>query len=233
MKLIRTIIIDDEPLAISILEDYIEKVKHLNLIKTFSNAIDASSFLSEQSVDLIFLDINMPVLDGFGFLESIKSKPMVVITSAHEEYAIRSYEIEAIDYLVKPIPFPRFLKTVNRVANLFSKDKSPPSDEHQSIFVKIDNKRLQKIYLDEILVIESLKDYIRIKTTSGKYILHRTLKAFTEELPKNKFLRIHRSYTVAIEKIQSIEGNSVEIDGMRYTIGRSYLEDTKQRILNT
>ncbi len=232
---LRVIIIDDEPLAINVLKNYVEQVKQLELIQTFSNAVDATTFLQENEVDIIFLDINMPILDGLDFLESLHVSPMIVITTAHEEYAIKSYELEAIDYLVKPIPFPRFLKTINRITSLkqsSTKLASQPSNEKPSIFVKVDKKKLQKIFIDEIVVVESLKDYIRIKTTSAKYIIHRTLGSFTDELPSDKFLRIHRSYTIAIDKIEAIEGNSVEVDGIRYTIGRSYLNEAKSRILN-
>ncbi|TXN38411.1 response regulator transcription factor [Flagellimonas hymeniacidonis] len=232
---LRVIIIDDEPLAINVLKNYVEQVKQLELIQTFSNAVDATTFLQENEVDIIFLDINMPILDGLDFLESLHVSPMIVITTAHEEYAIKSYELEAIDYLVKPIPFPRFLKTINRITSLkqsSAKLASQPSNEKPSIFVKVDKKKLQKIFIDEIVVVESLKDYIRIKTTSAKYIIHRTLGSFTDELPSDKFLRIHRSYTIAIDKIEAIEGNSVEVDGIRYTIGRSYLNEAKSRILN-
>ncbi|MEN1786262.1 MAG: LytTR family DNA-binding domain-containing protein, partial [Bacteroidota bacterium] len=158
-----------------------------------------------------------------------------VITTAHEEYAIKSFELEAFDYLLKPIPFPRFLKTVNRIINLKKSTKINEGDhtvEKPSIFVKVDKKKLQKIYLDEILVIESLKDYVRIKTISAKYIVHKTLGSFTEELPKNRFLRIHRSYTIALDKVEVVEGNSIEIDGVRYIMGRSYIEEAKHRILN-
>ncbi len=231
---LRVIIVDDEPLAINVLKNYVEQVKQLQLVQTFSNAIDASSFLQENEVDIIFLDINMPILDGMEFLKSLQIVPMVVITTAHEEYALESFELEAIDYLVKPIPFPRFLKSVNRIINL--KQGAPKSgaskNEKPSIFVKVDKKKLQKIFIDEIIVVESLKDYIRIKTTSGKYIIHKTLGSFTEELPSDKFLRIHRSYTIAIDKVEAIEGNSLEIDGIRYIIGRSYLSEAKSRILN-
>lgn len=230
---LKVIIIDDEPLAINVLESHTDKIEQLNVVKTFSNAVNASIFLQNNSVDIIFLDINMPVLDGFGFLETLKKKPMIVITSAHAEYALKSYEVEAIDYLVKPVSFPRFLKSVNRIIDLLSKSeqKSQKTNANPSIFIKIDNKKLQKVYLNEILVVESLKDYIRIKTTSDKYIIHKTLTGFTEELPADKFIRIHRSYTVAIDKIQSVEGNSVEIDDIRYTIGRSYCDEVKKKIL--
>ncbi|MEP3209782.1 MAG: response regulator transcription factor [Maribacter sp.] len=231
---LKVIVIDDEPLAINVVKNYIEKVKELQLIATFSNAIEAQSYLKNQAVDVIFLDINMPILNGLDFLKSTKVEPHVVITTAHEKYALQSYELEAIDYLVKPIPFPRFLKSINRIIKLRqSKDdryNAPSSRRH--IFVKVDKKKLQKIYLDEITVIESLKDYIRIITSSSKYIIHRTLGSFTEELPSDKFIRIHRSFTVAIDKVDVVEGNSLEIGGIRYTIGRSYLANTKSVILS-
>lgn len=231
---LRVIIVDDEPLAINVLKNYVEQVSQLQLVQTFSNAIDASSFLQENEVDIIFLDINMPILDGMEFLKSLHVVPMVVITTAHEEYAVKSFELEAIDYLVKPIPFPRFLKAVNRIIGLKQEATKTggSANEHPSIFVKVDKKKLQKIFIDEIIVVESLKDYIRIKTTSAKYIIHKTLGSFTDELPSDKFIRIHRSYTIAIDKVEAIEGNSLEIDGIRYIIGRSYLNEAKGRILN-
>ncbi len=230
MTNLRAIIIDDEPLAINVLRKYADQLSTLEVIKTFLNAVEAVDFLQENDVDLIFLDINMPILDGLNFLKNLQPHPMVIITTAHQEHALKSFELEVIDYLVKPIPFPRFLKAVNRVINL----KQPAvmkSDEHPSIFVKVDKKRLQKIYLDEILVVESLKDYVRIKTSSSKYIIHKTLSSFTDELPSDKFVRIHRSFTIAIDKVEVVEGNSVEVDGIRYTIGRSYLSQAKDRIL--
>lgn len=228
----KVIIIDDEPLAINVLKNYVEQIKSLQLVQTFSNAIDASEFLQDNCVDIIFLDVNMPLLDGLEFLKNIKTGPMVVITTAHEEYAVKGFELQAIDYLVKPIPFPRFMQAIQRIQELKENQLNPEtSSERASIFVKLDKKKLQKIYLDDILVIESLKDYIRIKTTSSKFIIHKTLSSFTDELPEDKFMRIHRSYTIAISKVEAVEGNSLIIDGIRYTIGRSYLNDTKTRIL--
>ncbi len=231
---LRVIIIDDEPLAINVLKNYVVQISQLELVETFSNAVDANLFLQENEVDIIFLDINMPILDGLNFLESLQVAPMIVITTAHEEYALKSFELEVIDYLVKPIPFPRFLKAINRIISLKqgATNTGQGGSEKPSIFVKVDKKKLQKIFLDEIVVVESLKDYIRIKTTSAKYIIHKTLGSFTEELPSDKFLRIHRSYTIAIDKVEAIEGNSLEVDGIRYTIGRSYLNEAKSRILN-
>ncbi|MEL7269397.1 MAG: response regulator [Bacteroidota bacterium] len=234
MTPLRVIIVDDEPLAVNVIKNYVAQVSQLELLQTFSNAIAAADFLKDHEVDIIFLDINMPILDGLGFLESMSVAPMIIITTAHEEYALKSFELEVMDYLVKPIPFPRFLKAVNRIIALKQPvaNKSQGASDKPSIFVKVDKKKLQKIYIDEIVVIESLKDYIRIKTTSGKYIIHKTLGSFTEELPADKFIRIHRSYTIAIDKVQAVEGNCLEIDGIRYTIGRSYINHVKSRIIN-
>ena len=232
--ILKVIAVDDEPLAINILKNYILKVKELQLVKTFSNAMDASSFLRDTDVDIMFLDINMPMLDGLEFLETLHKKPFVIMTTAHEEHALKSFELEAIDYLVKPISLPRFLKSVDRVIGLKQgslKASDNNTKEKPSIFVKVDKKKLQKIFLDEIMVVESLKDYIRIITPTSKFIIHSTLSSFTDDLPSNQFLRIHRSYTIAIDKVSVVEGNSVEVGGLRYTIGRSYLNDAKRRIL--
>lgn len=229
---LKVIVVDDEPLGINVLKNYIEQVKELNLLHTFSNAIETGSYLLSNKVDVIFLDINMPIISGLDFLKDLSDKPIIIITTAHEEYALKSYELEVFDYLVKPFSFPRFLKAVNRIIKL--KQPVGPTDigykERPHIFVKLEKKVFQKIYLDEILVVESLKDYIRIKTTSSKYIVYSTLGSFTEELPASNFVRIHRSYTVALDKINSIEANVLEIDGQRYIIGRSYINDVKSRI---
>lgn len=230
---LKSIIIDDEPLAVSILKKYTKEIKEIELLATFNNAVEAASFVQDHPLDLIFLDINMPVLDGLSFLKSLDIKPMVIMTTAHENHALESFELQAIDYLVKPIPFPRFLKSVQRVIQLKKPQDSleQNNSETKSIFVKVDKKKLQKIELDKIVLIESLKDYIRIKTDLGKYIIHKTLSSFTEELPTDKFIRIHRSFTVAIDRIDSVEGNSLEIQGERFTIGRSYINEVKSRIL--
>ncbi len=231
---LRVIVVDDEPLAINVLKNYILQVKELELIETFSNAMDASSFLRDNEIDIMFLDINMPMLDGLEFLGTLHKKPFVIMTTAHEEHALKSFELEAIDYLVKPISLPRFLKSVDRIIGLKQgavNVSESTTTEKPSIFVKVDKKKLQKIFLEEIMVVESLKDYIRIITPTSKYIIHSTLSSFTDELPSNQFLRIHRSYTIAIDKVSVVEGNSVEVGGIRYTIGRSYLNAAKSRII--
>ncbi len=230
---LKTIIIDDEPLAVSVIENYCKEIKEITVLKTFNNAVSAASYVQENSLDLIFLDINMPVLDGLSFLKSLAVKPMVVMTTAYENHALESFELQAIDYLVKPIPFPRFLSAIQRIIALKSTQNNPEktSLESRSIFVKVDKKKLQKIDLKSIILIESLKDYIRIKTDKGKFIIHKTLSSFTEELPSEQFIRIHRSFTIAVDRVEAVEGNSLEIQGQRLTIGRSYLNEVKSRIL--
>tara|TARA_B100002049_G_scaffold38014_1_gene25224 strand:+ start:615 stop:1322 length:708 start_codon:yes stop_codon:yes gene_type:complete len=228
---LKCVIIDDEPLAINVIKNHIAQLKGLEIIKTFDNAIESLDFLRSNEVDLLFLDINMPVLDGLSFLKSLDNKPMVILTTAHEEYAVEGFELEVLDYLVKPISLPRFLKATNKA--LAKKQESPKTTtENESIFVKVDKKKMKKVYLDDILLVESLKDYIKIITINGNYVVHQTLGSFTDELPSNQFVRIHRSYTANINKVEAVEGNSVEIANKRYTIGRNYLEDAKNAILH-
>ena len=230
---VNCLIIDDEPLAINVIKNHIKEIDNLNVIDTFNSAIDALSFMKSNTVDLLFLDINMPLLDGLDFIKSLDKKPMIIITTAYSEYAIKTYELEVLDYLMKPISFPRFLKAVNRAFKELNSNLTSNIGiaKRAHIFIKVDKKKMQKIYLDEILIIESLRDYLKIKTITNKYIIHSTLSSFTEKLPSNNFIRIHRSFTIAIDKIEAVQGNSVEIDGVKYVIGRSYIEHVKNRIL--
>ncbi len=231
---IKCIIIDDEPLAINVIKNFVHQVNDLDLTCTFNNAIDGLDYLKDTDVDLIFLDINMPLLDGLSFIKSLTKKPLIIITSAHENYAAESFDLNLLDYLVKPISFPRFMKAINKVYRVLIPEKKQVvnTSERTYIFIKLDKKTMKKIFLDELLVVESLKDYLKIITLDKKYIIHHTLTNFTELLPSNKFMRIHRSYTVALDKIDLLEGNSVEIGGIRYVISRTYLDSVKNRILN-
>lgn len=232
---IKCLIIDDEPLAINVIKNYLDQIEDFEVSKTFTNAIDSLNYLKTETVDVIFLDINMPVLDGLNFIKSLEKPPLIIITTAYKDFALETYELDVLDYLVKPIELPRFMKALNKVNRRLENNKAinDSGTDRPYLFVKIDKKKMKKIYLDEILTIESLKDYLKINTTTGKYIIHSTLSDFTALLPPRDFIRIHRSYTIAINKIDAVEGNSVEIEGLRYVIGRSYLEDVKQRILNS
>lgn len=231
--ILKCVIIDDEPLAIDVIKNYIARIKGLEITASFNSALDSLEFFQQNKVDLLFLDINMPVLDGYSFIKSLNNRPQVIITTAHEEYAVKGYELEILDYLVKPIPFPRFLKAVNKALLQRRSVVQNTAYKKEHIFVKVDSKKLKKIFIDDILLVESLKDYIKIITNSGNYIVHQSLTGITNDLPSHSFLRIHRSYTVAVNKIDVVEGNSLEINGIRYTIGRSYISDAKKRILDS
>lgn len=231
---IKSLIIDDEPLAINILKNYLQQVEGYEIIETFNNALDGINFVKSNDIDLIFLDINMPVLDGLSFIKSLENPPLIIITTAYDEYAVQTYELDVIDYLLKPIEFPRFMKALNKVDRIMGKSNSSNASIHKvrpHIFIKIDKKKMKKIYLDEMLTIECLKDYLKINTTTGKYIIHSTLSDFTKLLPEKDFIRIHRSYAIAVNKVDIIEGNSLEISGIRYVIGRSYIDKVKKILL--
>ncbi|AUC83829.1 DNA-binding response regulator [Polaribacter sp. ALD11] len=232
---IKCLIIDDEPLAVNVVKNYLEQIEGAELVNTFNNAIYALNFLKDHSVDVIFLDINMPILDGLNFIKSLKNPPLIIVTSAYTEFAIETYELDVLDYLVKPFDFPRFMRALNKVYNRLDihKNVTENNNTRPYLFVKIDKKKMKKIFLDEILVIECLKDYLKINTTHGRFMIHSTLSDFTKLLPSNDFIRIHRSYTIAMDKIDAVEGNCIEIDGMKYVIGRSYIHEVKEKVLSS
>ncbi|PIE49274.1 MAG: DNA-binding response regulator [Flavobacteriales bacterium] len=232
---ISCVIIDDEPLAIAVLKNHISQINNVVLKASFSNPIEGFNYVKDKKTDLLFLDINMPLLDGINFVKSLDDPPLIVFTTAYEKYAVESFELEVQDYLLKPISFQRFLKCIKKVEKSYKikHNLTRHALENPYIFIKKNNKTLKKIFLNEILVIESLKDYLKVKTKTNKYIIHSTLTSFTEQLPADNFIRIHRSFTVAIDKIDTITGNQLEIDGIKYSIGRTYIDDVKQKILDS
>ncbi len=228
---INCIIIDDEPLAINVIKNHLQEFKNIIIVETFNNPIEAMHAIENNEIDVIFLDINMPKMNGLDFLRNTKIKPYVIITTAYREFAIEGYDLDVLDYLVKPIPFPRFLKTINKLTQrIYSNTKTTETSKNSYIFLKVD-KKLVKIKHDDILYIESLKDYIKVCTTVDNYIVHKSLTSITEELPSKTFLRVHRSYTIAFDKVNYVEGNSLNISNKRIPIGRKYLNNTKQIIL--
>ena len=229
---VNCIIIDDEPLAASVIKTHLATLNNFNLLDEFTSAIDALNIIESGEVDVMFLDINLPMMNGLEFLRSLPVKPLVIITTAYREFAVESFDLDVLDYLVKPIPFGRFLKAANKATNRLQERRMLESEAlsiEPHIFLKVD-KKLVKVNFDDILFIESLKDYIKVFTSIGDYLVHKSLTSISEELPSEVFLRVHRSFTIALSKITSVEGNSVEIGGRRIPIGRNYLQEAKEKI---
>ena len=226
-------IIDDEPLAIQVIESHLKQFNNIEITDTFNNPLKAFEVLQINKPDVIFLDINMPQMTGFTFLQSLSYKPLVVVTTAYREYAVESFELDVTDYLVKPIPFNRFLKTINKIYQIKQLKSTSESNLQQEphIFLKV-NKKLIKVYLTDILFVESLKDYIKVITNLGDYVVHKSLTAITEELPSSNFIRVHRSFTVSISQVKALDGNTIEIADKKIPIGRMYLKEAKERIFN-
>jgi DNA-binding LytR/AlgR family response regulator len=238
---IRCLIVDDEPLAIDIVVNYLH---HLDIqaINTANNAVEAFQKLQRDPVDLLFLDIQMPQLSGFDLLKSLPHRPLVVITTAYRDYAVEGFEWEVLDYLVKPFSFGRFLQTMEKATRALQTAPSPPSPASPqsppgpapaptipTLFLKTD-RRLTRIGIDSILYIESLKDYIRVYTTAGDYLCHQSLTEITARLPPEKFLRIHRSYTLSLDKIDQIRQHCAHIGNRAIPISRAHRQDLYRRL---
>jgi two-component system LytT family response regulator len=218
---INCIAIEDEPLALKKIKEFIEQIDYLNLLEGFNNAVDAIGFLKKNHVDLIFLDIRMKKLSGIQFLESLQIKPKVIITSAYDEYALKGYELDVADYLLKPFTFERFLKSVDKVYNQLIGIVSPNSNAY--IFVKTEY-RIEKIEIKDILYIQGMKDYLQIHTTNKKIMTLQTFKNLLEILPQIDFYRVHNSYIVSISRIENIERNRIRIGKDLIPISDSYKE---------
>ena len=227
MQRMTCIIVEDEPLAAEVLEDYISQVPFLQLRAKCCDAIFALEVLQKEKVELIFLDIHLPKLKGLDFLKSLDNPPKIILTSAYDEYALQGYELNVVDYLLKPIEFRRFVMAVNKVrqqkGTFQLEDTSQTTIERPFLFFNVGKKKV-KMFLDEILYIESLKEYIRI-VSGDKSVLTKFQLGQTEDLLKNKnFLRIHRSFIVARDKIDAFSATDIEIQGKLIPIGRSYKE---------
>tara|TARA_B100000497_G_scaffold119769_1_gene147491 strand:+ start:1098 stop:1811 length:714 start_codon:yes stop_codon:yes gene_type:complete len=227
--MIKAIIVDDEPLALDVLESYIAQLPELELVARCENALEAREVLKEHDVDLMFLDINMPQLTGIDFLKTLSVKPNFIFTTAHPYYAVEGFELNAIDYLMKPIPLERFMKAVNKVIDMQVGETSTPEKKKENfIFVKAD-KKLIKVNFDDILYIEGLKDYVIIRQKEGRVITLHTMKSLESKLPDHIFKRIHRSYIVNIGAIDAIVGNMIELKEKSQVkhipIGKNYRED--------
>jgi DNA-binding LytR/AlgR family response regulator len=234
---IRCIIVDDEPLATEILEAYVSKVSFLELVQICANAFEAMECLKQHTVDLIFLDINMPDLSGIELLNTLATKPAVIFTTAYADYAVEGFNLDAVDYLLKPISFDRFVKAANKAESFLSSKQATqddsPSAEVQSeyLFVKTEYK-IVKVNLRDILYVEGLKDYIKIVTPEGQLLTLQSMKNMQETLPDAQFMRVHKSYIVAIAHIESIERNKINIQDKWIPIGTTHRDQFYKRIEN-
>ncbi|HMK04942.1 MAG TPA: LytTR family DNA-binding domain-containing protein [Ferruginibacter sp.] len=226
MSKITCIIVEDEPLAVKVLSDYVLEVPFLELKATFKDAILATEWLRDHTTDLIFLDIHLPRLKGMAFLKTLINPPAVIITTAYHQYAVEGFNLSVTDYLLKPIEFERFLVAVNKVktaqpAVSAVKDQSPGPDTKDFIFLNVQKKKV-KILFSEILYIESQREYIRIVTTKKEFLSKMSTHEIEEMLPASLFKRIHRSFIVSVNRIESYTAEMVEVNGVSIPIGRGY-----------
>jgi two-component system LytT family response regulator len=223
MSNIKCIIIEDEPLAVKVLADYVSQVPFLELQATFKDAILASDYLRDHSTDLVFLDIHLPKLKGMAFLKTLTHPPAVIITTAYHQYAVEGFNLNVTDYLLKPIGFDRFLAAVTKVRTA-QKEKQEPIDKQEIkdfIFLNVERKRV-KVLFSEIVYIESQREYIKIVTTKTEYVSKMSTHEIEDLLPSHLFKRIHRSFIISVSKIESYTAEMVEVNGVSIPIGRGY-----------
>tara|TARA_B100001059_G_C17618808_1_gene468404 strand:+ start:17 stop:727 length:711 start_codon:yes stop_codon:yes gene_type:complete len=229
---IRCIVVDDEPVAREIIQSYLEKIQNIELVTSCKNVVEALQILNSQSVDLIFLDINMPEISGLTLAKSVNSKTKIIFTTAYREYAVEGFNLQAVDYLLKPISFERFLKAVQKYFDLhitIRVSKEVNEEYQDAIFVRSD-RRMIKVRFDQIRYIESLSDYIKIYTDKEVVITRETIKNIESKLPASEFLRIHRSFIVSLKAIDSYTNEYVEIGQNAIPISRSYKETTLEKL---
>lgn len=231
---LNVLIVEDEHLAAEGLKAYVAEIDFLHLVAYCENALVANRMLTEHSIDLLFLDIQMPKLTGIDFLKSLSHPPMVIFTTAYPNYALQGYELDVIDYLVKPYPFDRFLKAVNKAKDRFSMEQSSQAEISKKdaayFFVKTDQK-LEKVIVEDICFIQAMENYVVIHTQNQKIMSLMTVKSMEEKLPDSEFLRIHKSYIVNINKVVSIEGNSLNVKSQRLPISRQKKQEVLERII--
>lgn len=224
---IQCIIIDDEPLSQDILKKFILEIERLEIAGIFDDALEASVFLRDHKVDLIFLDINMPRLSGIQFFKSLENPPPVIFTTAYPEFAVEGFALDAVDYLLKPFPFERFLKAVNKA---FEKmDNSHFTSKEKVLWLKSD-KKLNKLFVQDIMYIEAVGDYVKIVMEEGNLLVHETLQGILSKLKTHGFERIHRSYIIAMDKIAYVEGNRVGVGDTVLPVGQSYRDNFFRKI---
>ncbi len=240
----KCIVTDDEPLARECISDYIEELDYLELVATCEHPLQTMQALQKEPVDLLFMDIEMPKMSGLDFLKSLKNPPMVILTTAYQNYAIEGFQLDVIDYLLKPITFNRFFKAVTKAKELYDLRQQPPQPTSGQVtarthenasadhcFIKVEN-RFEKVLFEEILFVEGMQNYVTFHTKTGKLATLMTLKSVEENLPPEQFIRTHKSYIAAKNKIQKIEGNEIFIGGNIIPISRNLRDDVLGKVVN-
>lgn len=229
MKRINCLVVDDEPASREILERYISDFPPLTRIKSCRNAFEAIETLRENEVDLIFLDINMPGLSGMKFYKSLERPPFVIFTTAYPEFAVEGFEVGAVDYLLKPFPFERFIKAVNKAIEAIQ-SKAVPASQGDFILLKAD-KRLNKVYIHEINHLEAIGDYVKVWYNDKSILVHSTFQDLLNQLPEDIIVRTHKSYAVSLNFVEAVEGNMVILDSFQVPIGPSFKETFMNRFV--
>lgn len=224
MKL-NCIIVDDEPLSQDVLEDFVNACPELNLVGICNNALEAGELLKSESIDLLFLDVNMPKLSGIGFVKSLKEPPLFILVTAYPEFAIEGFEVDAVDYLLKPVPFDRFRTAVNRALERFISK----TDSVSHIFLRA-NKKDYRINYNEIVYLEAQGDYVRFILEGHTLMVHGTMKEFLEKLPSQQFIRVHKSYAISLNKVVYLEGNQVKLGEYKVPVSLSFRENLMARL---
>lgn len=232
------IAVDDEFPATKVIESFVAKIPDLELLNTFTKASDALKFLSEVEVDILFLDIQMPEINGIEFSQSLRQQPKIIFTTAYDKYAVEGFNLDAVDYLLKPFSYDRFVKAVNKAVKLIALERNTDHPTHEInqekddfIVIKADYK-LHKIKYQEIDYIEGLKAYVSFFVNGKRFITLESLKRLEELLPHDQFMRIHKSYIIPYKKVKSLDGNMIEIEGKKIPIGKSYKESVLEKVFN-
>lgn len=231
---IRCLLVDDEPLALEVLESLLVNIDDIEIVEKCSSGVEAFKVLGEHKVDLLFLDIEMPEVSGLELIRSLVNPPQVVFVTAHRDYAFDGFEHDVLDFLLKPVSLPRLLKTLDRFRNQgqgMAKQKEEDSPGSSAAYITVHiNRQSHRVILDQIHYIESLKDYIKIFTASGTLVVRETLGGFAKRLPQNEFLRIHRSYIIPLSKVMAFDATQVELPGKTFPLGPHYQREALARL---
>jgi len=225
----RTIVVDDDDLSRSVIEDLIEESSDIELIKSCEDPVEAFKIIKDEHIDLVFLDIEMPKMDGMEMIRSLNPLPQIILVTSHTEYALESYEYDVTDFIQKPITLPRFLKAVEKAKTRFEDNRADITTKDKTIFIKSDS-RLVQISTEDILWIEALGNYMRIFTVDNKFTILSTMKDIVTKLPSDQFTRVHRSFVIRVDKINSIEDNYILIGSKQISIGKAYKDELSKKL---